>query len=142
MGEGVSQVINRVTGGWGGVGVTGRERVPFATHRQAQACGHPFISTVTSATPRLSSRRWDPPAGSCSRCRERRAGELSEPPQKGVGRSPSTPCSPLHLHATSVSSTSSLLEGRFLLSVSISSSFLFLRCFRQWLFFFWGGDNN
>lgn len=36
----------------------------LATRRQARAFGHPFISTVTSATPRPPGRRRDPPAGS------------------------------------------------------------------------------
>lgn len=44
-----------------------------------------------------------------------------------------SPPSPTHLHAMPVSSTSSLLGGKFLFNVSISSAFLFLRCFRQWL---------
>lgn len=66
--------------------------------------------------------------------RERSPSASAPTPMRGSGHTGSVaPPAPLHLHAMPVSRTSSLLEGESLFNVSISSAFLFLRCFRQWL---------
>lgn len=106
----------------------------------------PLFKPSLSFSPRPSSQPVPPsgtrlqvPGAPVERGQEAFSLSLSGHPQRRGG-SPITLGSaepPLailtHLHAMPVSSTSSLLEGEFLFKVSISSPFLFLRCFRQWL---------
>lgn len=106
----------------------------------------PLFKPSLSFSPRPSSQPV-PPSGTRLQVpgapaeRGQEAFSLSGHPQRGGGgclpsprARPNPPLAiPTHLHTMPVSSTSSLLEGEFLFNVSISSAFLFLRCFRQWL---------